>query len=387
MAFVAGTLGRAGAEKQLWYMTRALRAMGVEVHLFSVTQGEHYESLFVADGLPPRWFGAARGPLGRTLALSREIRRLRPHIVQAAHCYTGIYAAITARLCGAISIGAMRNDARYEMDVNGRWGRLLLSTPTALIANSQAAIDGAVALGVPAEKLHLLPNAIDLEAFDKQAFSAQASHAAAPLPVRDRVVAIAVGRMVTAKRFDRFICALARARREAPELMGVIAGDGPERAALEQCAADQGLSSQDLVFLGARGDVPALLGNAAMLVSSSDHEGFPNVVLEAMSARLPVIATPAGDAGRIVQEGLTGHVVPFDALDAMSARMVELARSPQTRKRFGDAARHQVEQEYSDRVLGVRLLTLYRQITVQDHRLDLARLVPEPFHKPVLTVL
>ena len=89
--------------------------------------------------------------------------------------------------------------------------------------------------------------------------------------------------------------ALNIACREAPKLLGIIIGDGPELANLQAFAQQRGLSEENLLFLGRRDDVPAILRRAQIFMLTSDHEGFPNVLLEAMAARLPVITTPAGD--------------------------------------------------------------------------------------------
>ena len=98
----------------------------------------------------------------------------------------------------------------------------------------------------------------------------------------------------------------------------MIVGDGPLWTALHQRAQDLGLLPDGVAFLGRRNDVPALLGSADMLVLSSDHEGCPNVVMEAMAARRPVVTTPAGDAGVLVEDGVSGYVVPFDDVEAMA---------------------------------------------------------------------
>jgi glycosyltransferase involved in cell wall biosynthesis len=181
--------------------------------------------------------------------------------------------------------------------------------------------------------------------------------------------------LIVEKRVDCFLDALAQARRTVPDLKGLIIGDGPERPRLERQAASLGLVPGNIEFLGRRSDVPALLGQAAMLVHSSANEGFPNAVLEAMTAGLPVITTPAGDAGIVVQDGVSGYVVPFADVDRMAERMVQLALSPGLRRRFGEAGRKRVEQRYSYESLADRILATYRSIVRQQSRHDLASLL------------
>src|SRR5205085_157391 len=150
--------------------------------------------------------------------------------------------------------------------------------------------------------------------------------------------------LVPVKRFDRFLDAVALARRAAPGLKALLVGEGPDRDALERHAAALGLFPDHLAFLGRRGDVPRLLRQADVLVLTSDYEGCPNVVLEAMAAGVPVVTTPAGDAGRVVQDGVTGFVTPFDDTEGLAARLVRLCNAPDLRARLGQAARRRAEQ-------------------------------------------
>jgi glycosyltransferase involved in cell wall biosynthesis len=118
-----------------------------------------------------------------------------------------------------------------------------------------------------------------------------------------------------------------------------------------------------------------LLARSALLVLSSDYEGLPNVVLEAMAARLPVITTPAGDAGVVVQHGQTGFVVQPDDHQSMAACMVKLAQSPSLRAELGKAGRQRVEQEYNYESLADRLVEIFRSFASQEQRTALVELL------------
>ncbi len=365
VALVAGTLGQGGAEKQLLYIARALREVNVEVRVYSLTRGEFYESVLTEMGLRPIWVGRYQNPLLRLLAIFRAVRHFQPHILQSTHFFTNLYTALIARLMGITGVGSIRNDTTFDLKKNPFWGTWLLRTPKSLILNSCSAKRTAEFHGVAAEKLHVLPNVLNLSDFD-----ARLEQADSRSRIANYTTVMAVGRLVPQKRWERFITAFAVSRRKDVRLKGVIVGDGPERGKLESIAQSLGVADH-LTFLGRRDDVPALLKQASMLVLCSDNEGFPNVLLEAMAARLPVITTPAGDAGSVVQDGTTGYVVPFDGQQMLVDRIVQLGKSQDLRDRMGAAGRQRLEDHYSFESLAPRLLSIYREIVVQQSRQEL----------------
>jgi len=357
VAFVAGTLGVGGAEKQMVYMARALCQSGAEVRVLSLTRGDYYERALREIGLEPVWIGQSSHPLGRLAAVIRALREFRPHILQAAHFFTNLYVGLAAPWLGAVSVGAIRSDVLREMKEHGAWGPWLLRLPAVLIANSHAARTAAAHLGTREDKIFILSNAIDLQAFDRLAGQP------VPTPARPGgVTAALVANLIPFKRVDRFLEGLATARAQVPGLTGWIIGEGRSRGELEARAADLGLDGEGVTFLGSREDVPALLKQVDLLAVTSDHEGIPNVLLEAMAARLPVITTPTGDAPVIVQHGLTGFVIPYEPREPLVERLVELAGSPDLRRQMGQAGREAVENRYSFDRLGEQLLEIYRQI-------------------------
>jgi glycosyltransferase involved in cell wall biosynthesis len=371
VAFIAGSLGPGGAEKQLVYMVRALQEKGAEVQVYCLPKGEYYEQALDAMGVRVSWVGQRKNWLIRIASIAAKMRRFRPHIVQSTHFFANPYACLPARFCGAMAIACSRSNLIFDVQQCKGWGRLILRMCPSLLVNSYGAKRNAELLSVKPERISVLENVIDLAAFDAAAYRRSVSYFGAPLPP----VAAIVGRLIGLKRVDCFLSACAKARREAQDLKGLVIGDGPERSSLERQAESLGLLPGHVTFLGQRSDVPTLLGQATMLVHCSSHEGFPNAVLEAMAAGLPVITTPAGDAPIVVQDGISGYVVPFGDVDGMAARIVQLARSPNLSGQFGAASRKRVEQHYSYDGLGDRLLSAYRKICNQQNRHDLLRVL------------
>jgi glycosyltransferase involved in cell wall biosynthesis len=355
LALLAGSLGRGGAEKQCLYLARELVRAGVEVRVFALTHGDPYERSLEEVGAAVCWGGRYRVPL-RIASLAGMVRAFRPDIVQALHFFTNLYAVAAARLSGCVEIGSIRNDTQFDMAECGPWGVPLLRAPRTLVSNSRAAAQRAERSGVRPERIQVLTNVIDVAEFDRIWAPCRVD-----APSREVPIAIAVARLVSAKRLDRFLRALARARQQGIPLRGVIVGDGPERPGLEALAGALGLFPEGVVLLGEREDVPRLLARADMLVLTSQHEGFPNVLLEAMAAHLPVVTTTAGDAASLVRDGRTGFVVPFDDQELLCARLTELAVSPATRQALGRAGRRVIEEEYRTDTLAGRALRIYHQ--------------------------
>jgi glycosyltransferase involved in cell wall biosynthesis len=371
VAFVASSLSLGGAEKQTVYMARALFQAGVDVHFYYLGGGGHYETGLRETGLPVQQIHVPNRPAKILVNLTRALRRLRPHIVLANQFGDLRYAAVAGRFCQALVLGGVRSDGWYELRTYGCLSRLMLRLAHGLVTNSQHARQTLVSQGVKPEKIEVLPNAIDPRDFDAR--TAQPLSYSLP---SDRIIVTAVGSLHPCKRFDRFLGALTLARRTEPALVGVIAGaDYGAKAALQARADALGLGPQDVSFAGECHNVPALLARSAMLVLSSDYEGFPNVILEAMAARLPVITTPVGDAAFVVQHGQTGFVVQPDDTNGMAASMIQLAQSPSMRKNFGEAGRKRIEHEYDYELLAGRLIGIFHQFASQQQRTALLELL------------
>jgi glycosyltransferase involved in cell wall biosynthesis len=341
----------------LFYLARALRSSKVDVRVYSLTRGDYYEGHLKAIGVPPVYIGRYASVLYRLVAFVSSLQEFQPHVIQSAHFFTNLYVAIAARFCGAVGMGTVRSDGIYDRSSNGRWGRWLLNGPAFIVTNSLAAWRNASRAGRAPGSVKVLFNVVDLVEFD------QCANRGTGRPKASRALrAAAVGSLIPVKRFDLFLRALALARRSVGVLGGLILGDGPERARLEALARDLGLTPDGVTFLGRREDVPELLAGSDILVLTSDHEGFPNVVLEGMAAGLPIVTTPAGDAPQVVRDGVSGYVVPFDDAEALASRIVELAKSAELRERLGQEGRRIAEQKYSLSELGPQALSLYAEV-------------------------
>jgi glycosyltransferase involved in cell wall biosynthesis len=339
VCFVAGTLGKGGAEQQLFYMLKALRDRGARPELLALTRGEYWEAPIRDLGVPVTWVGRRPSRLGRLAEIIAAVRSRHPDIVQSQHFYTNLYVVGAARAFCVKEICAIRSDVFREVAANGNLlGRMSLRAPRAIAANSRAAIRNAISFGVPAARLHFLPNVVDVTRF-----------VSVPGGRDPSITLVAAGRMDPAKRFDRFLRLIARVRVSAPEvrLRALLVGAGVEEARLRRLASDLGLAPDVLEMTGAVDDMPSVYARGDVFVLTSDWEGTPNVVLEAMASGLPVVATAVGGVRDVVVDGVTGFVVDCANEDAMTEALLRLVADSSLRQAMGERARRHVEANFA----------------------------------------
>jgi len=149
--------------------------------------------------------------------------------------------------------------------------------------------------------------------------------------------------------------ALARSGRRIEWL---LPSDGPLRAAFE--AEARARDVDDCIhFLGRRSDIPSLLSRVDLVVHPSWSEGFPNAVLEAMSAARPVVATRVGACASLIEDGVNGRLVPPRDPQALAASVAGLLDDPAARTAMGRAARRRVERSFTLDRMARRVETLY----------------------------
>jgi glycosyltransferase involved in cell wall biosynthesis len=195
-----------------------------------------------------------------------------------------------------------------------------------------------------ADKIRVVPNGIELAEFESSPGREEARRAFGIDPTA-RVVVMVAG-LRRWKDHAMLLRAAPKVIEQVPDALFVLAGDGPERAGLEEAA--RGLRIADRVrFLGVIGNVPQLLAAADLCVLTSRHEAFPLSLLEAMACGLPVVATATGSVADLVDDGVTGWLVGTGDASAFAAAVVRLLDDPTTARAFGRAGRSRVEEEFT----------------------------------------
>lgn len=215
--------------------------------------------------------------------------------------------------------------------------------------------------GCPAEKVHVIPNGVDVDQFCRRPADA-ALRAALGLP-RGAPVAAIVAALRPEKNHAMFLRAAAQIRAAVPTARFLVIGDGAERAKLEDLAARLELNGA-VHFLGTRSDIPELLALTDVVVLTSHMEANPVSVLEALACARPVVATRVGSLAETVHDGVSGYLVPPDDVAALAARVTELFGDRAKARRFGQAGRREVAARWSLE----RMVSGYEELLERLHR-------------------
>ncbi len=316
-------------------------------------------------------------------------RRLRPDIVHTHNPKPGVYGRLAARLAGVPVIVNTVHGLYASPDDPLRRRVLVYGVERAASVCSQAELvqnveDVAVLerLRVPARKLHVLGNGVDLARFQPR--PAEVSSARQALGVRaDQVVAGVVGRLVWEKGFAELFEAARRLRQTNPEVVVVVVGttDPAKSGSLTQADIERVRAEAGVIFLGERRDVEALYPGFDLFVLPSHREGFPRSAMEAAACGLPIVASDIRGCRQVVDHGSTGLLVPVRDPVALADAIGTLAADPVRRRDMGRAARVRAESEFDDQQVIDRTLDTYRQLLrgISGTRRQRA---PLPRHRP-----
>ncbi len=183
---------------------------------------------------------------------------------------------------------------------------------------------------------------------------------------RDDFVVGAVGRLEPVKGFPYLIEAAKIIAKELPDARFVLAGDGSQSEVLSEMA---GALGGKFMFLGMRDDVPALMAAFDVLVVPSINEGMGRVLLEAGAASLPAVAANVGGVPDVLDDGVTGLLVPSRDAAAISQAVVGLAKDLELRRKMGGAARAKVVPDYGIERMVEQIESLYEEL-IEEKKLD-----------------
>lgn len=291
---------------------------------------------------------AFRSDLTTLVKLYRLMRRERPHVVHTHMAKAGFVGRVAARLAGVPVILHTFHGHVFHGYFSPRKTRLFLGMErlgarlsTRLITISPRLREEIAGFGVAnAEKIEVIPLGFELDAFANQPRRTGDFRRSLDIPESAKLVG-AVGRLVPIKNLPLLLEAVALARREEPDLHVVLVGDGELRADLETRAKSLGIAGQTR-FAGWRRDLPSVYADLDAVVISSDNEGTPASLIEAMATGCPVAATRVGGVPDLIADGETGRLTPSGNPEALAAALLALFREREQTTGMAEKARQRV---------------------------------------------
>lgn len=343
-----------GAERFLVKLVPRIPRDRFEVGVICLTRKGVWAGELEERGIPVRSLDKRVGlDLGILFRLVALLRRERPELVNT-HLWTAdVWARLAAILAGVPRIVV----TEQNVDVWKRWyhrwiDRLLFLGTDRVVCVSEQVKTFYRRLGVPESKLRVIPNAIDLAPFDTPRPPPQD---AAPF------VFTCAARLHPQKAHGVLLDAVGLLVGGGERNFKVLlAGEGPLGPDLQARVRTAGLEPW-VEFLGVRQDVPGLFRESDAFVLPSLYEGLPLAVLEAMAARLPVVATRVGGIPDLIQDGTHGLLVPPGDACALADAMGRLLRDRAAARAMGGAGRARVAREYDIDAVAARTAALFEE--------------------------
>ena len=286
------------------------------------------------------------------IKLAGYLRRERFRVVHTHDLWSNLMGVPAARLACVPAIVSSRRDLAHFDWYQGKrrhWLRRIQNLSGVVLANATPIRDALISEDRFApEKLRVIHNGVDTEKFQR----APRDRARLFPDVGNEMLVVLVGNMHSdVKGHPWLIAAAPTVVREFPEVRFVFAGDGELRPTFAAQVAQLGLEST-FKFLGRRSDIPEILASCDLAVLPSRAEGLPNAVLEYMAAGLPTIASRVGGMAELIQDGVTGLLVPAEDANALAGALLQFLRDPeQARQIANDGQRFAVENFSFERLI------------------------------------
>ncbi|MCE9554739.1 MAG: glycosyltransferase [Planctomycetes bacterium] len=337
LAQLAVGLDRRRFEPVVYCLGRPPQAPQAVLHEQLIAAG--IETLFL--GVRARW-----RMLASVLRLTRRLRERRPAILQTFLYRANVAGGLAGRLARVPHVVAgvrVADPRRFRL----RTERAATYKVERFVCVSRSVADYCRDVAkLPAQKLVVIPNSIDVERFGHLP---SLSLTQLGVPPGRRALCV-VGRLDRQKNISWLLTEAKELLAATPRHDLLIVGEGPQRRKLERQCTDLGLSDR-VHFTGWRPDVPQIMAACDLLILPSSWEGMPNVLLEAMASAKPVVATDVEGVRQILGSLAPQQVLPKPDGRLLRERVTAILGNPQLAQRLGQENRLRVQHEYSARLM------------------------------------
>lgn len=339
-----GTNG--GAQEHVLGLLTRFDSSRYDVHVVSLSQGSTVRKL-ERNGIPVTVIDEPDDAIA-TGAVAVLLADLRPEIV-----HNHMYRAELVGTRAAIALGEIGrprpyiistvHSSRVRSDEDRRVLRLLTPRIDRLIAVSRSIVEKLRSEGRDSAPISLIHNGVDLERYDHQGPCCTLREEYG-LPSEGPIVGV-VARLEPEKGHPTLLEAWPSVLAEVPDATLLVVGEGSRRGALEAMAHELGIADR-VVFAGRRDDVPAVTAALDVAVLPSYREALGLTILEAMALSRPVIASDVGGIPEMVEDGVTGLLVPPHDAPALAAAIIRLLRDHPLADTLGRAGHDLVHERF-----------------------------------------
>lgn len=339
--FVVRSLHVGGMEQMVIELAGALDPAKYEIQFCTIEDPGQLADQVAARGIELTALNKPPGLRPGYIAKLRTIlNEWQPDIIHThndtGHFYAALANAARLKRCKLIHTKHGRGDIDDRKAITRNWLSSYLSDLVIAVSDDVASVCRDIE-HVRSKKVRTIINGIKLEPYLNLK---RDTHGETSITFGH------VGRLSAVKNQRLQLTAFAEVLRKVPEARLEIAGDGPLRAELQATSQELNLGSS-VTFLGYRSDIADVLRDVDVFLLSSVSEGTPLVVIEAMAAGLPIIATNVGGLPDMISDCRTGYLVASGDVDGMTKRMLDLACNQDQRFTFGERGREVAKSRYS----------------------------------------
>jgi glycosyltransferase involved in cell wall biosynthesis len=329
--------GAGGAERQTKALILALDECGHDVSLLTVVREGNLAAELHDRGMRVECARLlSRADLAGWRRAMRTARAIAPHVVVSRSVSAQVLAYVLSAQLGVPHVTVEHAGPGLRLRPHQRaLVRLVARSVARVVAVSSTQVPILRSLGFSDDRIRVIPNGVALN-------GTHASSRAELGLANGEFVALLAAALRPEKQVPVFVQAVARAAADEPRIRGLVAGAGVELPAVEQEVAR---ANGSVRLLGPRADVPALLQAADVVCLSSAVEAAPLVLVEAMAAGRPVVATRVGGVAELVGEDAL--LVPPGDVDAFSSALVSLARDPERAQRLGELGHTRFRERFT----------------------------------------
>lgn len=342
---------KGGTEKHLFELTTGMADAGFRVSVFTLAEGEYAREFRNNPKIEYQCIDVEKiydlkGLMG-IYRINRFIRQQKVTVLQTFHTASDLVGPIAARLAFQnVKVLSSRRDLGYtKSSRHVKMQRYINHFIDGVLGNSSA-VKRAVVLqeNYPDEHINVIYNGIDTKPFQFDSTERKCNRDLMGFD-KETILIGSVGNIRPVKGYDVLVESAAIVCRKFPAVQFLHVGEGELKAQLEDRCNALGIDN-NFHFLGATDNVPGFLSVLDIYVQPSRSEGMSNAILEAMAARLPVVATDVGGNPDLIEHCVTGLLTPVENCEALAERLIQLITQPQTRSELAERASQRVHDEF-----------------------------------------